>query len=59
MASYVKSEKGYEKISVESKKIKDAYRKIKSAKKHPTSINLTHDTVEDLKRLAAKKGIPY
>jgi predicted DNA binding CopG/RHH family protein len=59
MANYVKSEKGYEKVSVESKKIKDAYKKIKSSKKHPTSINLSPETVEDLKRLAAKKGIPY
>ena len=39
--------------------IKDAYKKIKSAKKHPTSINLSPETVADLKRLAAKKGIPY
>jgi predicted DNA binding CopG/RHH family protein len=59
MPSYVKSESGYEKISFEAKKIKSAYKKIKAARKHPTSINLSESTVLDLKRLAAKKGIPY
>ena len=60
MPNYVKSEKGYEKgVSFDSKKIKAAYNKIKVAKKHPTSINLSVETVTELKGLAAKKGIPY
>jgi predicted DNA binding CopG/RHH family protein len=59
MANYVKNEPGYEKVSVDAKKIKAAYKKIKATKKHPTSINLSEETVADLKRLAAKKGLPY
>lgn len=59
MANYVKSEDGYENTAFESKKIKSAYKKIKAAKKHPTSINLNEETVSDLKRIASKKGIPY
>jgi len=59
MPNYVKNESGYEKTSFDAKKIKSAYKKIKAAKKHPTSINLSEETVCDLKRLAAKKGIPY
>jgi len=60
MANYVKNTKGYDKgISFDSKKIKAAYKKIKVAKKHPTSINLSPETVTELKSLAAKKGLPY
>lgn len=60
MPNYVKNEKGYEKSSTfDSKKIKAAYKKIKAAKKHPTSINLSPETVAELKTLAAKKGLPY
>ena len=60
MKTYVKNEKGYEKSShFDEKKIKAAYKKIKSAKKHPTSINLSAETVSELKTLAAKKGMPY
>lgn len=59
MKNYVKNEPGYEKIEFDIKKIKSAYKKIKATKKHPTSINLSEETVSDLKRLAAKKGVPY
>ena len=60
MPNYVRNEKGYEKsASFDSKKIKAAYKKIKVAKKHPTSINLSIETVTELKELATKKGIPY
>ncbi len=60
MPNYVKNEKGYEKGSTfDSKKIKAAYKKIKVAKKHPTSINLSEETVSELKALATKKGLPY
>ena len=60
MPNYVKNEKGYEKSSsFDSKKIKAAYKKIKIAKKHPTSINLSVETVAELKALATKKGLPY
>lgn len=60
MATYVKNEKGYEKsFKFDAKKIKAAYKKIKIAKKFPTSINLSLETVAELKSLAAKKGLPY
>lgn len=59
MANYLKSEKGYDQVSFEAKKIKDAYKKIKSSKKHPTSINLSPETVADLKKLASRRGVPY
>ena len=55
MSNYVKNEKGSEKGSLfDSKKIKAAYKKTKSAKKHPTSINLSEETVSELKALASK-----
>ncbi len=59
MPNYVKSEKGYRKISFESKKIKEGYRALKAKRKHPTSINLPEETVAELRRLAAAKGLPY
>jgi predicted DNA binding CopG/RHH family protein len=59
MSNYVKSEKGYQTVTFETKKIKSAYKKLKKAPKHPTSINLSEETVADLKRLAAAKGVPY
>jgi predicted DNA binding CopG/RHH family protein len=59
MKSYVKSEKGYEKVTYEAKKIKSAYKKMKASKKHPTSINLSAETVSDLKSIASARGIPY
>lgn len=60
MPNYVKNEKGYKKgSSFEAKKIKAAYKKIKVSKKYPTSINLSEETVAELKALAAQKGIPY
>ncbi|MEZ4814429.1 MAG: hypothetical protein R3A80_04380 [Bdellovibrionota bacterium] len=59
MKNYVKSEKGYEKISFDTKKVKAAYKKLKSSKKFPTSINLPQETVAELKSVAAKKGLPY
>ena len=59
MPNSVKSEKGYQNVTFESKKIKSAYKKLKAAKKHPTSINLSEETVADLKKLAASRGVPY
>jgi predicted DNA binding CopG/RHH family protein len=59
MPNYVKSKKGYQKVTFEAKKITSAYKKLKSKKKHPTSINLSEETVVELKQLAVKKGMPY
>ena len=59
MSNSVKSEKGYQNVTFESKKIKSAYKKLKASSKHPTSINLSEETVADLKKLASSRGIPY
>lgn len=59
MPNYVKSEKGYAKVTFEAKKIKAAYKKLKSAKKHPTSVNLPEQIILDLKQLASDRGMPY
>lgn len=59
MKNSVKSEKGYEKVTYDTKKVRAAYKKLKSAKKFPTSINLPNETVAELKTVAAKKGMPY
>ena len=59
MSNYVKNEKGYSKVKFNAKAIKEAYSKNKTAKKHPTSVNLPEDVVAELKELALKMGIPY
>ena len=59
MPNYVKNEKGYSKIKFDSKAVKEAYSKRKTAKKFPTSISLPEDVVVSLKKIAGKKGIPY
>jgi predicted DNA binding CopG/RHH family protein len=59
MPSYVKNEKGYSKVKFDAKAIKEAYTKRKSAKKHPTSINLPEEVIAELKALALKMGMPY
>jgi predicted DNA binding CopG/RHH family protein len=59
MPNSVKNEKGYKNVTFEADKIKTAYRKLKSKKKHPTSINLSEETVAELKHLAAERGLPY
>lgn len=59
MSNYVKSKKGYQKIKFDAKSVKKAYQKRKEAKKFPTSINLSEDTVTMLKTIAQKRGIPY
>ncbi len=59
MPNYVKNEKGYGKVKFNAKAIKDAYSKSKTAKKHPTSVNLPEDVIAELKALALKMGVPY
>ncbi len=59
MPSYVKNEKGYSKVQFNARAIKEAYSKSKSAKKHPTSVNLPEDVIAALKALALEMGVPY
>lgn len=58
--SYVKNtdEEMYEEVSFEEEKVLKARRE-SLAKKKPTSIALDESTIEELKKLAKHKGIPY
>ena len=55
--SFVKSLPEYDEIEFDEQSSKKAQQKIK--RKMPTSISLSPETVEELKELADKKGIPY
>lgn len=59
MPNYVKNEKGYSKVGFNAKAIKEAYGKHKTAKKHPTSVNLPEEVIAELKAIALKMGVPY
>ena len=59
MPNYVKSERGYGKLKVDAKAVKQAYAKAKAKKKYPTSVNLPEDVVAQLKALALKMEAPY
>lgn len=58
MKPYVKRLKEYEKIEFYEKKVRDAAKRLKAARKIPTSIALEKKTVKELKELAAAKGVP-
>ncbi len=53
----IKSKTEYEKIEFDVKKSKAAQAKIR--RKMPTSVTLPPEVVEELKKMAEKKGIPY
>lgn len=58
--SYVKSLKEYEgPFELDAKKILAAMKRFKNAKKKPTSVALDETTIQELKILADKQGIPY
>ncbi len=59
MPNYVKNEKGYSKLQLQTKAIKEAYRKKKSQKKFPTSVSLPEEVISRLKRIALDSGVPY
>lgn len=64
MAKYVKNEKGYEKsFDADWKAVKSGLKKVRAAqggvKKVPTSVALDPGFVADLKKEAAKRGVPY
>ena len=59
MKRYVKRLKEYENIEFDEKKVLAAAKRLKAARKIPTSIALEKKTVEELKDLAAEKGVPY
>jgi predicted DNA binding CopG/RHH family protein len=58
--SYVKSLKEYDgDFQLDSKKILAAMKRYKDSRKKPTSVALDEKTVEQLKAVAEKQGIPY
>lgn len=56
---YIPSLPEYEENEYEWDKILEARDRVRAARKMPTSVTLPPDVVEELKALAAKKGIPY
>ena len=58
--TYVKSLKTYKKTSLlDSDKILEAMRRFKDSPKKPTSVALDQETIDELKIVAEKNGIPY
>ncbi len=58
--SYAKSQKEYDQaFELDSDKILAAMRRHRESKKKPTSVALDETTIQELKKLAAKQGIPY
>jgi predicted DNA binding CopG/RHH family protein len=57
---YTKSLKEYEQPSeLNAGKILEAMKRYKNSKKKPTSVALDESTISELRRVAAKQGIPY
>ena len=59
MPRYVKNEPGYERTDFEARKIRKAVQKARGARKRPTSVALDPQLVEELKREAQARGVPY
>ena len=58
--SYVKSLEEYEDtFELDSKKIVAAMKRFKDSPKKPTSVALDETTIQELKTVAEKQGIPY
>lgn len=58
--SYVKSLKEYEApFEFEADKILAAMKRYKDSKKKPTSVALDEKTIQELRKIAEKQGIPY
>jgi predicted DNA binding CopG/RHH family protein len=58
--SYAKSHKEYEEsFELDSKKILAAMKRYKNSRKKPTSVALDDTTIQELKAVAEKQGIPY
>ncbi len=59
MTYYVKSEAGYEKATYDRKKVRSTARRLKAARKQPTSVALSADVILQLKHEAQERGLPY
>ena len=59
MTYFVKSEPGYQKATYDRKKVRSAARRLKTARKQPTSIALAPEVILQLKQEAEERGLPY
>lgn len=59
MKRYAKRLKEYDKIDFDPKEIIAGMRRLKGARRKPTSIALEEDLLKELKTMADKKGVPY
>ena len=59
MPRYVKNESEYGKVSMETAKIKAAMKRARGGRKQPTSVALDPQLIEELKREASARGVPY
>ena len=58
--SYVKFLKEYdEPFELDATKVLQAMKRYKDSRKKPTSVALDNSTIQELKRVAEKQGIPY
>lgn len=59
MKKSVKRSKAYSHIEFDSKEIIAGLSRLKGARRKPTSIALEEEILDELKAVAAEKGIPY
>lgn len=59
MPHYVKNEPGYERTDFEARRVRKAVQRARGARKRPTSVALDPGLVEELKREAQARGVPY
>ncbi len=59
MTYYVKNEPAYERVTYDRKKVRGMARRLKAARKQPTSVALSPDVILELKREAEERGLPY
>ena len=59
MTYYVKSEPGYEKVSYNRAKVQRTARRLKTARKQPTSIALDPAVIRRLRKEAEARDVPY
>ena len=59
MKKFAKQLKEYDKIDFDPKEIIASMRRLKGARRKPTSIALEEDLLNELKQVADKKGVPY
>jgi hypothetical protein len=59
MKKYAKKLRIYDKIDFDPKEIIAGMRRLKGARRKPTSIALETELLDELKLLADKRGVPY